>query len=78
MLKLANGGQSSNIPLDVLDECLIMAYVDRELDEAGRRHVESLLASSGEARQIAEMMRISCRLVQSAFPKNVDDAGRPS
>jgi anti-sigma factor RsiW len=74
MLKLVIGGQSSSIPQDVPDECLIMAYVDGELDEDGRRHVEMLLKSSSEARQIAEMMQLSCALVRSAFPKTADES----
>jgi anti-sigma factor RsiW len=74
MLKLVSGEQSSSIPHDIPDECLIMAYVDGELDEAGRRYVETLLESSSEARQIAEMMQLSCTLVRSAFPKAADDS----
>jgi anti-sigma factor RsiW len=67
MFKLVIGGQSSNTIEDCTDECLIMAYIDGELDEAGRRHVEGLLESSAEARRIADMMQLSCALVRSAF-----------
>jgi anti-sigma factor RsiW len=72
MLRLVNNGQSSTIPDDIPEECLIMAYVDGELDEAGRRHVETLLKSSAEARQIAEMMQMSCALVREAYPRTED------
>jgi anti-sigma factor RsiW len=67
MLKVVEGGQSSSVPEDIPDECLIMAYVDNELNEAGRLHVESLLRSSAEAREIAALMKMSCSLVRSAF-----------
>jgi anti-sigma factor RsiW len=50
-----------------------MAYVDDELDEEGRRHVEDLLARSAEAREIAELMRSSSTLLKSAF---LDDPDR--
>jgi anti-sigma factor RsiW len=73
MLKLVVGGQISKIPQDVSVECLIMAYVDGELDEAGRHHVEALLKTSAKARQIAEMMQLSCKLVRSAFPKKAEE-----
>jgi len=73
MLKLVTDEQVGSVPENIPDECLIMAYIDGELDEAGYRHVDNLLKSSVEARRIAEVMQMSCRLVQSAFAKVADE-----
>ena len=57
------------IEFAIIAPLLIMAYIDGELNEAGRRHVEGLLEASAAAREIAEMMRLSCALVRSAYPQ---------
>lgn len=58
-----------------LDEGLIMAYVDGELDQDGRSYVEALLAGNAEAREMAELLRLSSTLVRSAF---VDEPETPT
>ncbi len=73
MRKLNIGGDLYSTGADLLDEGLIMAYVDGELDEEGRLRVEDLLAKSAEAREIAELMRSSSALLKSAF---LDDPDR--
>ena len=72
MRKLNIGGDLYSTGADLLDEGLIMAYVDGELDEEGRLHVEDLLAKSAEAREIAELMRSSSALLKSAFLDDPD------
>jgi hypothetical protein len=72
MRNLNIGGDLYSTGADLLDEGLIMAYVDGELDEEGRLHVEDLLAKSAEAREIAELMRSSSALLKSAFLDDTD------
>jgi hypothetical protein len=67
MRKVTIGGESYDAGADLPDESLIMAYVDDELDQEGRRYVEDLLARSAEAREIATLMRSSSSLMKSAF-----------
>jgi anti-sigma factor RsiW len=67
MPKLTVGGQFYSAGEELPDEGLIMAYVDGELDEEGRRYVEDLLSRSESAREIADMMRESAKLLKSAF-----------
>lgn len=67
MPKVTIGGDSYDAGDDLPDESLIMAYVDDELDQEGRRYVEDLLARSAEAREIAALMRSSASLMKSAF-----------
>jgi len=67
MQKLTIGGDIYDTGSEFPDEALIMAYVDDELDEEGRRYVEDLLARSADAREIAELMRSSSALLKSAF-----------
>jgi hypothetical protein len=67
MPNLTIGGQFYSIGEELPDEGLIMAYVDGELDEEGRRYVEELLSRSAEARETAAMMRASSALLRSAF-----------
>jgi anti-sigma factor RsiW len=67
MQKLVIGGELYSVNEEHPDEGLIMAYIDGELDESGRRFVENLLSRSAEARKIAEMMRSSSALLKSAF-----------
>lgn len=79
MRKVTIGGESYDAGVDLPDESLIMAYVDDELDQEGRRYVEDLLARSAEAREIADLMRSSSALMKSAFlddPK-VDSSKKP-
>lgn len=79
MRKVTIGGESYEAGADLPDESLIMAYVDDELDQEGRRYVEDLLARSAEAREIADLMRSSSALMKSAFlddPK-VDSSKKP-
>jgi anti-sigma factor RsiW len=68
MLKLVIGGQIYTTVEGCADECLIMAYIDGELDDVGRRYVENLLETSAEARRIADVMQLSTVLVKSAYP----------
>ena len=72
MRKLTIGGDLYSAGAELPDEGLIMAYVDDELDEEGRRYVEDLLARSAEAREIAELMRSSSALLKSAFLDDPD------
>jgi len=72
MRKLTIGGELYSAGAELLNEGLIMAYVDDELDEEGRRYVEDLLAKSAEAREIAELMRSSSALLKSAFLDDLD------
>ena len=67
MRKVTIGGESYDAGVDLPDESLIMAYVDDELDQEGRRYVEDMLARSAEAREIADLMRSSSALMKSAF-----------
>ena len=67
MRKVTIGGETYDAGADLPDESLIMAYVDNELDQEGRRYVEDLLARSAEAREIADLMRSSSALMKSAF-----------
>ena len=67
MRKVTIGGEFYDAGVDLPDESLIMAYVDDELDQEGRRYVEDLLARSAEAREIADLMRSSSALMKSAF-----------
>ena len=55
MRKVTIGGETYDAGADLPDESLIMAYVDNELDQEGRRYVEDLLARSAEAREIADL-----------------------
>jgi anti-sigma factor RsiW len=72
MRKLIIGEDIYNTGAELPDEALIMAYVDDELDQEGRRYVEDLLARSAEAREIAELMRSSSALLKSAFLDDPD------
>ena len=75
MRKLNIGGDlysAGSTGAELPDEGLIMAYVDDELDDEGRRYVEDLLARSAEAREIAELMRSSSALLKSAFLDDPD------
>ena len=72
MRKLTIGGDLYSVGAEFPVEGLIMAYVDGELDEEGRRYVEDLLARSAEAREIAELMRSSSALLKSAFLDDPD------
>jgi anti-sigma factor RsiW len=80
MQKLTIGGDIYITGAELPDEALIMAYVDDELDQEGRRYVEDLLAKSAEAREVAELMRSSSALLKSAFIDDPDcgTAGRTS
>lgn len=73
MFKLLPGGPISRHAEDFSIECLIMAYVDGELDEAERGYVQELLESSEEARHFAEMMQLTSILVRSAYPRKKEE-----
>jgi hypothetical protein len=49
------------------DEATLVAYVDGELDAAGSRRVEALLAQDPEARAKVERMRRSAEAVKTAY-----------
>lgn len=49
------------------DEATLVAYVDGELDAAGSRRVEALLAQDAEARAKVELMRRSAEAVKTAY-----------
>jgi hypothetical protein len=49
------------------DEATLVAYVDGELDAAGSRRVEALLAQDAEARNKVALMRRSAEAVKTAF-----------
>jgi anti-sigma factor RsiW len=54
------------------DECFIMAYVDGELDEDGRRAIEAFLEQNPKAREIADEMRSVTMLLREAFLEPID------
>lgn len=49
------------------DEATLVAYVDGELDAAGSRRVEALLAQDAEARNKVALMRRSAEAVKTAY-----------
>jgi hypothetical protein len=49
------------------DACFIMAYVDDELDEDGRRIIESMIESDPKAKETAEALRSVTTLLREAF-----------
>ncbi|WP_158045304.1 anti-sigma factor family protein [Skermanella pratensis] len=67
MHNLLVAGQLYSTVEGSLDEGLIMAYVDGELDQDGRNYVETLLAGNAEAREFADLLQLSSTLVRSAF-----------
>lgn len=67
MRNLLVAGQLYSTVEGSLDEGLIMAYVDGELDQDGRSYVEGLLAENAKARELAELLGLSSTLVRSAF-----------
>jgi len=54
------------------DECFIMAYVDGELDEDGRRAIEAFLDGNPKAREVADDFRSVTMLLREAFLEPID------
>lgn len=55
------------------DEATLVAYVDGELDAAGSRRVEALLAQDEEARHKVALMRRSAETVKAAFDAAIEE-----
>ncbi|MGH6880339.1 anti-sigma factor family protein [Hypericibacter sp.] len=55
------------------DEATLVAYVDGELDAAGSRRVEALLAQDAEARNKVALMRRSAEAVKTAYDAAIQE-----
>jgi hypothetical protein len=59
------------------DDCFIMAYVDGELDEDGRRAIEAMLERDPRAKETAETFRSMTMLLREAFLEPFDCSPSP-
>jgi anti-sigma factor RsiW len=55
------------------DEATLVAYVDGELDAAGSRRVEALLAQDPDARNKVALMRRSAEAIKTAYDAALDE-----